>query len=142
MQDVACAVVLALAVGAAGCSDSREDIGELGTTSTVVSTVAPEMVTVDEVMAALAAAGLPVPNPRDDSAGCREYGCSRLVTTDILSIREWPDPAAAQRWVDAGVDPAGTILIGRSTTVDFLAGGTTPAYDRAAYVAVLRAAAL
>lgn len=99
--------------------------------------LAASSVSADQILAAFAAAGLNPPNPRDNTHGCDEdIPCTKRITTDVLTIDEWQTPEAAQRWVDAAIGDA-AVLVGPTTTVRFTTGGSTPAYDRAAYEAVL-----
>lgn len=48
----------------------------------------------------------PVPNPRDNTDFCEASGCEQLVTTDPVSIYQWPDEAGAQRQAQTASDMA------------------------------------
>jgi len=43
----------------------------------------------------------PAPNARDNTSACADAGCVQLVTSDAVSIYQWPDDATAQRWAEA-----------------------------------------
>jgi len=55
-------------------------------------------VTVDEVIEAFGAAGLPVPNPRDNSHNCSTLGCRGMVTTDSVTVVVFDDEQAAEQY--------------------------------------------
>ncbi|SIJ38966.1 Uncharacterised protein [Mycobacteroides abscessus subsp. bolletii] len=60
---------------------------------------APGAITVDEVVAKFRAAGLPVVDPRDNTYGmCPDVGCTKLLTTEKVSVYQFPDAEAAARW--------------------------------------------
>lgn len=41
----------------------------------------------------------PAPNPRDNTGSCAgDGGCVQLVTTDAVSVYQWPDEATARRF--------------------------------------------
>jgi hypothetical protein len=41
----------------------------------------------------------PAPNPRDNTGSCAgDGGCVQLVTTDAVSVYQWPDEATALRF--------------------------------------------
>lgn len=61
-------------------------------------------VSAGRVIDAFAAAGLPVNAPRDNSGKCQSLGCSTLITTDDVSVYEFPDAASAGKWADALAD--------------------------------------
>lgn len=58
-------------------------------------------VTADDVVDAFKAAGLPVPNPRDNSHNCDTLGCRQLITTDAITVVSFDDEEAAARYADA-----------------------------------------
>ncbi|WP_071289062.1 hypothetical protein [Mycolicibacterium llatzerense] len=61
-------------------------------------TAAPGAVTARQVADAITAAGLPARKPRDNSeSSCRSFGCVQLITTDDVSVYQFPDTAAADR---------------------------------------------
>lgn len=75
---------------------------------------------------------------RDNSHGCdTDLRCTRLTTTEVVSIYEWADPADADEFVAKALSPGDTVKAGPVTTLTFHSGGSTPPYDRAAYDAVL-----
>lgn len=52
---------------------------------------------VDDIVASVARAGLPVPNPRDvTSQECPRIGCIHKVNTDTISLMRFPNPGTAQ----------------------------------------------
>jgi hypothetical protein len=58
--------------------------------------------TAQAVVDDFAAAGLAVPDARDNSPqNCGSLGCVQLITAEALSVVQFDDPAAAQRYVDA-----------------------------------------
>lgn len=74
----------------------------------------------DGMTAADLAAALKAPHPRDSSRTCTDQhlGCLHLTTTDGVSIYEWADEAAAQRWAGAApgkVDRAGRFVLQYAT---------------------------
>lgn len=98
----------------------------------------PGGVTAEQVQTAVAATGLPVPNVRDNSGNCQPgttLNCTRHITNDIFTVREWPTPDDAQRFAQAW-NIEETVVIGNAT-VSFHRGGSTPHYDLAAYKAAL-----
>lgn len=130
----------AFMVGLEGVGERYEALPDKECPPVITPRVADEgAVTADEILAALDAAGIPAPNPRDNTnSNCStaELDCTHLTTTDILSIHEWPTAEAAARFAEAGsFEPA--LIVGPTTTVVFASGGSTPVYDRAAIDAVL-----
>ena len=86
--------------------------------------------TAQAVVDDFAAAGLAVPNARDNSAqNCSSLGCTQLITTEALSVVQFHDPATAQRYADAFGEDAhldGSIVLQ-------YAAGRTPADARPTY---------
>lgn len=39
-----------------------------------------------------------LPRPRENTDFCREAGCVQLITTDTVSVSQWPTEAAAARY--------------------------------------------
>ncbi|MGH8909039.1 MAG: hypothetical protein ACRD0K_21735 [Egibacteraceae bacterium] len=37
----------------------------------------------------------PTPNSRDNTHSCDDAGCVQLITTDTVSVYQWPDEASA-----------------------------------------------
>lgn len=111
------------AVALFGCSSSNQSTTSSGPTA-------------QQVVDAFASAGLPVPNPRDNSKNCTGadgLGCTQLITTDAISVYTWPDEASAQHLADAYGDGAhreGLVVLS-------YAGAPTPEQDRPHYEAVL-----
>jgi hypothetical protein len=96
----------------------------------------PSGVTAHAVGDTFAAAHLPAPHPRDNSGNCQSLGCSHLVTTDAVSVYQWPDVAGARKHAQTVGDQgfqAGTIVLS-------YAAARTPAKDRPKYEAALRKA--
>jgi hypothetical protein len=47
----------------------------------------------------------PLPNPRDNTASCAgQGGCVQLITTDAVSVYQWPDEATAKRFAGGRLD--------------------------------------
>jgi len=91
--------------------------------------------TAQQVVDDFAAAGLAVPKARDNTArNCGSLGCTQLVTTDALSVVQFSDSAAQQRYAASFGDEAhaeGPIVLS-------YAAARTPAGKRAAYEKRLR----
>jgi hypothetical protein len=43
----------------------------------------------------------PTPNARDNTGFCAAAGCEQMVTTDAVSVSQWPNEAAAAKWAGA-----------------------------------------
>lgn len=106
--------------------------GDSGPGAVGESVAAEANVTAAEVTAAIEASGLPVLNPRDNSANCDSLPCVEQLTTDLFSVTVWDTPGDAQHAVDVALSDK-PIRAGTVTTISFHEGGTTPDYDRAAY---------
>jgi hypothetical protein len=85
-----------------------------------VSPTTPGAITADQVIAAVEAAGLPAPNPRDSSNYCADLECLQQTTTDAFTVTVWPTPEAAVRWSEAF--PLDVVRVGPVTTVGFTQG--------------------
>lgn len=57
----------------------------------------------NKVLKAFESAGLAVPEARDNSQNCGDLKCVKLVTTEAVSIYEWPDEAAAKNAFSKGL---------------------------------------
>lgn len=69
-----------------------------------LATAAAGATTAQQVVDAIIAAGLPARNPRDNSqSNCRSMGCVQLITTDDVSVYQFPDAATADRFATSGV---------------------------------------
>lgn len=79
------------------------------------------------------AAGLPVPNARDNSENCARLGCEQLITTDTVSVYSFTDMDAAAHMAQVASDGAhrqdGIVLM--------YVGARTPEDQQAAYEAEL-----
>lgn len=121
-------LVLALLTACSSGNNGPEAVGEAASQQV--------QVTAAEVTAAIEAAGLPVLNPRDNSANCgtgaQDLPCTELLTTDLYSVTVWNTPDDARHAIDVAVADK-PIRAGQTTTIAFHEDGTTPAYDRAAY---------
>lgn len=110
-------------------------IGLLALLLLVVTACGSSSPTAQAVVDDFAAAGLAVPDTRDNSAqNCGSLGCTQLITTAALSVVQFDDPTAAQRYADAfgeNAHLAGPIVL------QYLAA-RTPEDSRAAYEARLR----
>lgn len=89
-------VVAALAAALVGCSSGEEEPAapaDKAGAQQVVDAIAPEW---------------PLPNPRDTSSGCKARegdtgpGCASRVTTDAVTVTEWPDEETAARAAKLG----------------------------------------
>ncbi|ALE76873.1 hypothetical protein FRP1_29310 (plasmid) [Pseudonocardia sp. EC080625-04] len=77
-------VVGLIATVAAGCGAGGLDAGD-----------------VSEELSAV----FPLPAPRDNTDFCAaDSGCEQLITTDALSIYQWPDDATAERQTAVATD--------------------------------------
>jgi hypothetical protein len=86
------------------------------------------------VVDAFAAAGLPVPKPRDNTKqNCASLGCDQLVTTDAITVVVFTNDAAAAKYANAAAGNAhrnGLVVLS-------YAAARTPAADRPRYEAEL-----
>ncbi|MEV4539205.1 hypothetical protein AB0J82_36080 [Asanoa sp. NPDC049518] len=123
------AAVLVLAV--AGCSSDTDTPGPSPAAATVqILPRADGAPSAQDVVDAFAAAGLPVPSPRDNSGNCAELGCSELVTTDAISVYVFPDEQSAERLAGPDTHRAGVVVLS-------YAAARTPESDRPAYESTL-----
>lgn len=81
----------------------------------------------------------PTPNPRDNTGFCAgDGGCVQLITTDAVSIYQWPDEATAVRHANGreggAVDRVGPFVLSYGDERQRL----TSAEARAAYVDRIR----
>lgn len=79
----------------------------------------------------------PAPNPRDNTDSCAgDGGCVQLVTTDAVSVSQWPDEATAIRYAGgrANVDQVGPFVLSYAGTEQKL----TSDEARAAYAQRVR----
>ncbi|SDZ60043.1 hypothetical protein SAMN05421684_6976 [Asanoa ishikariensis] len=85
-----------------------------------------------DVVDAFAAAGLPVPSPRDNSSNCASGGlrCSELVTTDAISVYVFPDETSAEEFAGPDTHRVGVVVLS-------YAAARTPEEDRPAYESTL-----
>lgn len=67
----------------------------------------------DDVLKAFQNAGLSTPEPRDNSHNCVDLGCTKVITTEAVSIYEWPSEEKAKEVFGKkfGTYQAGTIII-------------------------------
>jgi glucose/arabinose dehydrogenase len=83
----------------------------------------------DEVGAALQTAGLPVGKVRENTGFCKDAGCTKLITTDVVSAYEFgANTPAADKWATAFASSYEQWRSG-NTVARFAEGGSTPAYD-------------
>ena len=97
--------------GAPGCGDSASTAPSVAASPAApAATVAPaagEGPTAQDVVDDFAAAELPVPKPRDNTAGnCPSLGCTQLITTDAVSVMRFDDPAAEEHLAETFGDGA------------------------------------
>ena len=87
--------------------------------------------TADDLVAAIAKAGLPVPNRRDvTQRDCPQIGCVQKVDTDTVSILKFPTPGRAQLYAGSIHDR----LLIEDVVMTFgpaVAAGDRPAYEGA-----------
>ena len=83
----------------------------------------------EEVVESFAAAGLPVPDPRDNSGYCATgvTHCSEIMTTKAITVYVFPDETTAQEFA-TGPDTHRTGVV----VLDY-AAANTPAADRPKY---------
>lgn len=69
-------------------------------------TGAPSAVSAQRVVDAIIAAGLPAADPRDNSNGgvCDSVQCVQLITTNDVSVYQFADPDAADKWATGLAD--------------------------------------
>ncbi len=141
-QGLAGLVLASVAVGPFVSDDNAEQPGQPVSTATTAAAPAVAPISGLQVVDAVTAAGLAVPNPRDNTAGTCDpadpgmLACTEVLTTDLFTVRVWATPGDAQHWADVGAaDPP--IVLHDLTTVDLHEGGSTPPYDRAAYEAAI-----
>ncbi|MDA0250712.1 MAG: hypothetical protein O3A42_07115 [Actinobacteria bacterium] len=82
-----------------------------------------ETLTAGQVIDAFVAAGLPANAPRDNSGRCQSIGCVRLITTDDVSVYQFPDPASASKWADGLADSG---YLSGLIVLRFNVGGSSP----------------
>ncbi len=137
------AVGLLSVVGAliitAGCSDTDDEAPAARSSSSSAPAAQGALPqagapTAQQVVDAFASAGLPVPNPRDNSKNCATLGCVALVTTDAISVYTWPDEQSAQHMVDVAL---GGGAYRRGLVVLSYTAARTPEADRPRYEAEL-----
>lgn len=137
------AIIAAVVLLSAGCANdqasppaaSTSPSSTPSTATTKPSPPAPAKLTAEQVVAAFAAAKLPVRNPRDNSKNCASLGCAQLATTDDISVYTWDDPAAQKRFVTA-FGPTRAFSLGN--VVLSYAAARTPAAARPKYQQVLK----
>jgi hypothetical protein len=92
--------------------------------------------TVQQIQAALDAIS-PTRHPRENTGSCAAAGCIGLVTTGAVSIYQWPDVAAAARFLAKGggtADRIGPYVLSYRTTEQH----STPPQVRQAYADKVR----
>lgn len=146
MRTRALALLFVAAALTAGCS-TKENTATAPTTATTTApttsnspstSTAPAGPTLDDAFDAIAAANLD-PGTRRDNTGnqCPDLGCTRWVTTDVVSISQWPTAEKAADFVTRSSSPT-VKQVAPTVVVRFVPpGGSTPAYDQAAYEAAL-----
>jgi hypothetical protein len=97
--------LIGILIGTAACADTTTtdipttDIPttDIPTDSGQPSAVNLDPLTVNDILAAVSDAGLPVPNPRDvTQQECPDIGCTNKVDTDTVSIMKFASPGGAQ----------------------------------------------
>lgn len=120
-------IALALVLAVAGCSDPNPAPTVTWSAPATTPPRADGAPSAREVVDAFAAAGLPVPEPRDGA--CAAAHCSELMTTDAVSVYVFPDEASAAAFADAHAPDAHRIGV---VVLDY-AAARTPADDRSQY---------
>ncbi len=70
------------------------------------------VLTAQQVVGDFDAAGLAVPEPRDNTADDRPLlGLPQLATTDALSVVRFDDPAAQQRYADCSATTSTRVTV-------------------------------
>lgn len=66
----------------------------------------PGAITAQEVVDTIIAAGLPAADPRDNTDGgvCESVQCIQLITTDDVSVYQFANPEAADKWATGLAD--------------------------------------
>jgi hypothetical protein len=142
-----------LALGPTACGSDQEPAAAPSTAPSSTAATEPTTAPVDEpteptsapldghhsltagmVVGAFKDAGLPVRNPRDNTAqNCPDLGCTQLISTDDVSIYTWADPVAQSAFAKSygeGAHSSGNVVL------SYLAA-RTPEKTRAKYERVL-----
>lgn len=96
-----------------GVFEFNYNVGETHETSAEDLPQSNANYTADDILKAFQDAGLSTTEPRDNSHNCVKLECTKLITTEDVSIYEWPSVEKAQE-VSAkkfGDAQAGTIII-------------------------------
>ncbi|SNT50481.1 hypothetical protein SAMN05421812_107320 [Asanoa hainanensis] len=122
----------ALVLAAAGCSTPAAEQPPAPAATVQILPRADGAPSAQDVVDAFAAAGLPVPAPRDNTAACASdvVRCSELVTTDAISVYVFPDETTAAEFATADTHRAGVVVLSYATA-------HTPESDRPAYESTL-----
>lgn len=123
----------------AGCSGRSTEVSPAAPANS--STPGPEApatpqtpsLTARQVIDAFAAAGLPVPEPRDNSKNCASLGCTEMVTTDAVTVLTFTDDATATKYASTFAEDAHR----QAGVVLSYAAARTPEADRPLYEAEL-----
>ena len=95
----AIAALCALATAACGAHKAPQYPRQTNPTASVDNL---DPYSVEDIVASIGRAGLPVPNPRDvTSQECPEIGCIHKVHTDTISLMKFPTPGKAQLYAAA-----------------------------------------
>jgi hypothetical protein len=134
------AVLLLIVAAATACTsaDSDDSPASASSPTTPTSSAAPSadvaVPDASEIVSAFTSAGLPAPNPRDNTAGnCPDLQCVQLVTTDAISVYTFSSEGPAVHFAEA----FGTEAHRDGLVVLSYAGARTPAADRPKYEQVL-----
>lgn len=129
-----------IGVVASGCSSSERDASTVTDVATSTSSPAPVVTETglqpdaSVVVSAFAKAGLPVPDPRDNTAGsCPDIQCRQLITTSAISVYVFATEAPAVHFADV----YGTEAHRDGLVVLSYAAARTPTADRPKYEKVL-----
>ena len=107
-----CLIALAVVVGGlvllVGCSAVLGALGD-GPEPTPSASTAAEELSAEELVEELGDV-YPLSNPRDTTDGCQndhENDCLMRITTDVMSVYEFPDEAVAEHWTTTFADGSG-----------------------------------
>ncbi|MEC3621581.1 hypothetical protein P9152_01090 [Bacillus subtilis] len=97
------ALTLSITLAACGSEDTsnnsskKETSSENGTSDTSDKTKTDSKYTANDVLAAFKDANLKTPEDRDNTdKQCSSLGCSQLITTEAVSIYQWPSEKKAK----------------------------------------------
>ena len=100
MPRTAAVTAILLLPSLTACANVSSDPGSPasgpGTATRASSAPVLEGLDAERVVDGFTEAGLPTPAARDNSRNCKRLGCVSLITTDAISVYQWPDEASAR----------------------------------------------